>query len=726
MGSRRKAKGAHRAPRAVPHAVPQAVPDSSPEPVRGVVARRAAAVVFAVQLIALGLFPAPIILSKDLTTQDNPAVRQFFDELMFWVVGAVAIVAPVVLFANLFGRVFDETWAAGRDRLRAVRDRQFVAVAAIVATTLAAAAAVYVFSRKPTSSDEIAQLWHAKILLTGRLTLPADPNPEFFAIDNVVDQGRWYSQFPIGGPVLMALAMMFRATWLLNPVLAGLTVVNVYRFASKAYGDDVARFAAVLSALCPYLLIMSGSYMNHTMVVFFTTLALSELPVWVDGTPRERVRASVVIGFALGAAMTVRPLDAAVVTVVFGCLLLQQAVVQRRVAGLLIAAAAGALPLGGLMLANTLTNGGPLRFGYDVIWGTNHSLGFHADPLGTVHTPLRGLKSVMSALMQLNWSLFGWPIAGLLVVAAALVAIRTLRRWEILLIAWIELHLIAYSAFWSEGHFLGPRYLFTLVPAFVVLTARGIVEGIGRGTPRIRRSILAGLGAAVLGAWVFPRPPFGPVGEARAARPLRAALKLDLDPLVESLQGKALIFVTEPSSLRLARRIWGLGISRPDAIRLVSRKDNCALLESVVEEAKRPGTPSERLARLDSTRSYVPRGPKLFAPDPAFKISEIKSVTQKCWDEGVIDNRARSGTSYGPTMLRNEIGPDGRIAGPIVFVADMIEHNEVLRSRFGDRPWYRLRLPPGSVDRVPRLIPYELPPTSALPSQLPAFRRASP
>src|SRR5574338_1589383 len=101
------------------------------------------------------------------------------------------------------------------------------------------------------------------------------------------------------------------------------------------------------------------------------------------------------------------------------------------------------------MLANTLTNGGPLRFGYDVIWGTNHSLGFHADPLGTVHTPLRGLKSVMSALMQLNWSLFGWPIAGLLVVSAALVAIRTLQRWEVALLAWIELHLIAYSAFWS-------------------------------------------------------------------------------------------------------------------------------------------------------------------------------------------------------------------------------------------------------------------------------------
>ena len=700
---------------------------SEPE-VRGLAVRRAAAIFIAIQLIGLGLFPAPLILSNDPATASNYAVRLFFDELLFWVIGVVIIIVPVVLFAHAFGPLFDETWADARDRLRDVRDRNFIAITAIAATVFAAAAAVFVFSRHPTSSDEIAQLWHAKILLTGRLSLPADPNPEFFAIDNVVDHGKWYSQFPIGGPVVMALAMMLRATWLLNPVLAGLTVVNVYRFASRAYGQDVGRLAALLSAMCPYLLIMSGSYMNHTMVVFFTTLALAELPVWIDGTARERVRASIVIGLSLGVAMTIRPLDAAVASLVFGCLLLQQAVVRRRLSSLLITAAAGALPLAGLLIANKLTNGDALRFGYDIIWGTNHSLGFHTDPLGGAHTPARGLKSVMVALLQLNWSLFGWPIAGLVIISAALIAIKTLDRWEIVLLMWIELHLVAYSAFWSEGHFLGPRYLFTLVPAFLILAARGIVTGVGRAPVRVRRSLLAGLGAAMLGAWVFPRPPFGPVGEARAARPLRASLKLDFDPVVASLQGsKALIFITEPASLRLARRLWGLGISRPDAIRLGAQKDNCALLDAAVEEAKTTtGTPSERLARLDKTKVYTPG--RVAAPDPSFKISDMKSVTQKCWEEGVIDNTAGDAVSYGPTLLRNQIGPDGRIAGPIVFVSDMVEHNEVLRARFGDRPWYRLRLPSGTVDRVPRLIPYQdAPTTSSSPSQPQSeARRVSP
>ena len=676
---------------------------------RGVPVRRVAVLLIAIQLVVLGVYPAPLVLWNDPATRLNPAVRQFFDELLFWVIGFVMIIAPVIAVANLFGRLFDETWAEARQRLDAIRDRRFVTVAAIAATVFAAAAALYVFGRKPTSSDEIAQLWHARILLTGRLSLPQDPNPEFFGIDNVVDQGRWYSQFPIGGPVFLAVAMLLRMTWLLNPVLAGLTVVNVYRFAARAYGKDEARFATVLSAVCPYLLIMSGSYMNHTIVVFLTTLALAELPVWTSGTEKERRRAPLVIGLSLGAAMAVRPLDGVVVTLAFGALLARQAMADRRVAGLLLTAAAGAVPIAGLLLANQLTTGDPLRFGYDVIWGTNHSLGFHNDPLGTAHTPERGLKSVMSALLQLNWSLFGWPMAGLIVVAAALVAIRAIGRWEIVLLAWIELHLIAYSAYWSEGHFLGPRYLFTVVPAFLILAARGIVSGVRHASPPVRRSLIAGLGAAMLGAWVFPRPPFGPVGEARAARPLRQSLKIDFGPAVESLRGrKALIFITEPASLRLARRLWGLGISRPDAIRLVVQKDNCALLDAVAEEERRPDAPSARLARLERTKKYMPRqGGTVVAPDVAFRVSDKQSITPLCWAEGFVDQTSGRAIAYGPAMLRNDIGPDGRIAGPIVFVADLTGHNEALRSRFGDRPWYRLRLPEGATDRAPRIIPYQ-------------------
>ena len=65
----------------------------------------------------------------------------------------------------------------------------------------------------------------------------------------------------------------------------------------------------------------------------------------------------------------------------------------------------------------------------------------------------------------------------------------------------------------------------------------------------------------------------------------------------------------------------------------------------------------------------------------------------------------RAAISYGPALLMNEIGADGRIAGPIIFVADLGDHNEVLRARFADRPWYRLEVP--IQEQLPQLVPYK-------------------
>lgn len=277
-----------------------------------------------------------------------------------------------------------------------------------------------------------------------------------------------------------------------------------------------------------------------------------------------------------------------VATLAFGGVLVRQAIADRRAAGLILTAAAAVVPIAGLLLANQFTTGDPLRFGYDVIWGTNHSLGFHTDPLGTAHTPARGLTSLIAALMQLNWSLFGWPVAGLLVVAAALLANRTIGEWEIVLLAWIELHLVAHSAYWSEGHFLGPRYLFTVVPALLILTARGIIVGIRQASLRVSRSLIAGFTA---------------------------------------------------------------------------ERDNCALLDAVVDEAHRPGAPRARLARLEQTKKYTSAGVAVMAPDPAFRVNDVQSITTSCWAEGLIDKTAGEAIAYGPALLHNEIGPDGRIAG---------------------------------------------------------------
>jgi hypothetical protein len=243
----------------------------------------------------------------------------------------------------------------------------------------------------------------------------------------------------------------------------------------------------------------------------------------------------------------------------------------------------------------------------------------------------------------------------------------------------------------------------------LVLVARGAVIVAGAASPGVRRGIVAAVGASLLSTWLIPSTPVGALGIIRSVRPVRTAFKMDLDPVVRSLAGSpSLIFVSETASTRLMRRLWGLGISRPDAARLMADKDHCALLEEVVDEAQRDGSPDDRLARLTRTKTYAPApGVRLQAPDVAFRVSDVASLTPRCREEGLQDGARGQSISYGLALLRNEIGADGRIAGPIVFVADLGEHNEVLRERFAGRAWYRLEPPGEPGSRVPRLVPYE-------------------
>jgi hypothetical protein len=682
---------------------------SIPRRIRDAVAHRAGALTIATAFVLLGLYPGPaLLLLRDPGWRTDIIVTRLADERAFWISGLLVVVGPAIVLANMIPRWFDRVWEMVQARVGAVREHWFMTGAAVFATIAAAMAATYVLSKKPSTSDEVAQLWHARMLLSGRLWLPADPNPEFFAIDNVIDQGRWYSQFPIGGPAVFSLAMLLHATWLLNPLLAGLTVVNVYRFASQVYGPAEARVSAALCATCPFLLLMSGSYMNHTLVAFLTTLALAELPPWVVGSEPRRTSASIIIGLSLGLAIAVRPLDGAIATLALGGFMAFTVLRRERVRAFLVIVAAGAVPIAGLLVTNWLTTGRPLLFGYEVLWGANHSLGFHDDPSGNPHTPSRALVLATAYVMQLNWSLFEWPIAGLLIVSGALVVIGRLRQWDTVLIVWICVQLAAFAAYWHAGNLFGPRYLFTVLPALLLIVAHGLVLAVRTASPVARRAVVAAVGASMLASWTIPATPVGALGSAEAVRPARTAFRVDVGPAVRSLEGtRALIFVSETSTSRLIRRLWGIGISRPDAARLVATKDNCALLDFVLDEARRVGSPGERLSRLEQAKSYAPpAGYRLLVTDLAFRTSDRRSITPLCRAELMLDASRRGAISYGQTLLLNQIGGDGRITGPVVFVADLAEHNEVLRARFADRPWYRLELPKGATDPLPQLVPY--------------------
>ena len=180
--------------------------------------------------------------------------------------------------------------------------------------------AIHVLERAPHVQDSVTYLFQAQTLARGRLTAPAPPlaeaeaTPHFAQEFLLVRHGRWFGKYTPGYPMLLALGVLVRAPWLVNPLLAALAVAVMFPLSKELMGDrrrqtadhvltgdrrrqtadheltDDGRQSTIdtqktthtqitdplpthlllplLLALSPFFLIMSGSLMAHTCLLY--------------------------------------------------------------------------------------------------------------------------------------------------------------------------------------------------------------------------------------------------------------------------------------------------------------------------------------------------------------------------------------------------------------------------------------------------------------------------
>ncbi|MEP6618833.1 MAG: glycosyltransferase family 39 protein [bacterium] len=646
-------------------------------------------VVAALLLFAFGLYP----LANRLT--DGDAAQWYRHALALWVVFGGLLLAVLLALSYWLPAGVDAVWQSTAGRILRAPTTGFLGVVAGFAFVAAAGIAVICFGRQPHNADEVAQLFHAKILLSGRLFLPPDPNPEFFGMDNMIDVGKWYSQFPVGGPVLLALGVALRVAWLVNPLLLALTVVSVYAFARRAYGEAVGRAAALLMALCPFALFVAASFMNHVPVLLLASVAMAQVAAWVESDrPRDSYRSALLIGLALGAAFTIRPLDAIVVAGVVGVMQLTQLRGSTmRMVSVGFTIVGGLIPLGALFYVNAHTNGAPLRLGYEVLYGNAHQLGFHADPYGTIHTPLRALVFASKYLLQLNFFLFSWPLPAVGVMIAGLLVLGRPSKWDNFLLALLGAQVVAYALYWHDGNFRGPRFLFTALPAIVVLVARApfIIAGATRGATR--RVAMLTVPACVLFAWLAYGFSDSVPGRIRTYRRASPVGRVDAASVARAAGlHHAVVFVNEGREARSLHYLWTLGLTRGEAARFMVSASSCAVRLAIdEEESLRPAHPQGRLDRMIKRAM-------------AFDQTKSSVIPEACAADDRLD--ARGAASYAPFFPANTVEPDGRVGGDVVYVLDLGDHNEALRERFGTREWYRFGPLRSPGDSVPTIVRY--------------------
>ena len=329
------------------------------------------------------------------------------------------------------------------------------------------------FGRIPHVVDEMDQLFHARMFLEGRVTVPPPVPLEAFDLTHMISGQAWYSQYPPGHTLLLSLGLWLGVPWIINALFGSLTVVLLYWLGRELYHENVGRIAAVLGAMSPFLLLMSSSFMNHTTTSFFFLLFCL---FFARMARLGGILNALVAGGALGYAVTIRQMDAVVAAVPMAV----YAVVRLRSRGPSwagwcgIALAAFGVPVAGLLAFNDATNGSPWVSGFEVLNGANALPGFgHSGWWGIPHTPARGLEWTLQNLAGLHQYLFGWPIPSLLFAIVGFSWLRP-RVWDWLLGTSVVALSLAYATYWYHDWTLGPRFMYSATGPLLLLTARSL------------------------------------------------------------------------------------------------------------------------------------------------------------------------------------------------------------------------------------------------------------
>ena len=660
----------------------------------------------ALVLFALGLVPMANFVAPGVGLQWwGQAVR-------LWSLWAIVVAGLALLVARAFPRLCDGLPALVEWALLRPPRVVFMALLGLAVTVLGVLFAWHLFGLEALTVDELSLEWQGRLLASGRLFARAEAHPEFFSTTQTVIVGdRWFTHFPFGPAAVLGLGVAARAPWLVNPSLAAVGALMIYRFLAATTTEREARTVALLFGISPFVLFMAATRLDHVPALVAIWMAIAALPGWTKAaSPGVARRHAAVVGLGLGLAATIRPYDAALCAIAIG--LFQLRVLRRNrslVGSLAVQVAAGCVPVALLVVANALTTGDPLLFAYDALNGHAHRPGFHRDPMGELHTPRRGLFNVSAYLLRLDATLLGWPVPALLLVVAALAWQRDADEWDELALGLLGAVLVGYWYFWGEGRAAGPRFLFTAAPIFLLYAARfagALRERMTR--PIFRRAATVVVPLWIVLGWLLPASVAQPNGVwalARRTHERPVATRLIDDAAAELRLDNALVFVADGWRARLIARLIALGARPFTAQKIVEYYDACRI-QQLLDSAEQMSAPLA--ARSRYVFSALDRAPRaLTAPGMAtadqlaFEPNGVSSTA--CATE--LASAQSNGADYARYLPRNATDAEGRLAGDVVYARDFGRRNALLRERFGGRTWYRARVERVNGDLRARLEP---------------------
>lgn len=349
----------------------------------------------------------------------------------------------------------------------------------------------FIFDHTPHINDEVAYLFQAKIFKSARLFAPSPAAKEFFNFPHVINNGQWYSHYPPAYPIFLLFGLLIGAPWIMNPLLASLSIVLFYFLGKEVYSKKVGILSSFLGAVSIWFLIMSSTMMSHTAGLFLVTFFLL---FFFRTLKKPTVFNGLLAGFGLGGALLIRPFNAFLISLPFLIFLAVKTLKHFRLHwkntlafGLMLI-----LALSTLLVYNSLTNGDALLMGYTVRYGADHGVGFgKTGYTKSEHSPYLGVYYTIENMKAMNKDLFGWPFSSFLALIPLLFILRKRRPLQQSFGLFFSSFLVltfGLFIYWGSFILIGARMFFEFIPVFIILSALGIQEILPLLSGRLKKS----------------------------------------------------------------------------------------------------------------------------------------------------------------------------------------------------------------------------------------------
>jgi hypothetical protein len=316
--------------------------------------------------------------------------------------------------------------------------------------------------------DSVSYYIQAKIFSTGHINVPSHALKDFFSTGFCINDGKYYSKYSPGWPILLSIGITMGLPWIINPIFGILTIILIYFIGMEIYDKETGLFAAVLLLSSRYFYILTPTYFSEPSALFFSGLFVYCI---VRTLKKPKVMTSFLAGLILGILFLIRPYSAVAISLpTMGYLFLSSLKGKRKNISSFLVVFFSFLPILSLFfLYNYLQTGSVFLTPFQY-YNPSDTFGFGLRSFDTIIDPYP--YTIFNAVrnMFINLAILNLESVPFLILFFILVFKNKVNNWDILLFAtFASVVLLQMFYFYREV-----RYYYPVFFALSLLAARGI------------------------------------------------------------------------------------------------------------------------------------------------------------------------------------------------------------------------------------------------------------